>query len=258
MKYIQLVTILFMLVNGCSTASKSPGKKQAGSELNKQKADSILSAKQSSGIDFLAKGTNPVAWSLEMDLDKRFVFTPSDGEVISIQAGNPIKLMDIAAENYRSQDPARPLNIILYTNQFCSGEQSIKVDVIVQGKKYSGCGSYLNNTALQGKWQLEYIYSEKQEAANYPKGLPLLEFDKENKNLSGHDGCNTIHSQVECQGNRIKFATFASTMMGCTNSKAAKIFTSMLSNNVVEYAIKNSQLTIYLIDDGRLLFKKAD
>lgn len=258
MKYIQLLAILFILINSCSTASKSTERKQAGNDLNKQKTDSILAAKQSSGIDFLAKGTNPVAWTLEMDLDKKFVFNPSDGDVISIQAGNPIKLMDVAAESYRSLDPAKHLNIIIYTNQFCAGEQSRKVDVIVQGKKYSGCGSYLSNAGLQGKWQLEYIYSEKQEAVNFPKGLPMLEFDLEKKSLSGHDGCNTIRSQVECQGNRIKFAAFASTLMSCNNQKAEKIFTGMLSNNVVEYAIKNNQLTIYLIDDGRLLFKKIE
>jgi heat shock protein HslJ len=258
MKHVFLLMFISILFDACSPATKSAGKDISNKSANVQRADSILSTKQQSGIDYLAKGTNPVAWTLEMDFDKRFLFSPSDGTPISVQASNPIKLMDVAAESYRSQDPAKPLNIILYTNLFCPGEQSRKVDVIVQGKKYSGCGSYLNNNGLQGKWQLEYIYSEKQDAANYPKGLPMLEFDLKKKSLSGHDGCNTVLSQVECQGNRIKFAAFASTLMSCTNQKAEKIFTNMLSNNVVEYAIKNDQLTIYLIDDGRLLFKKAD
>jgi len=139
-----------------------------------------------------------------------------------------------------------------------SGEKfSKKITVEVDGKRYEGCGQYLSDAALNGKWILEKIGSRTIQAADFAKGLPELVFNLEAGSLAGHDGCNRINGSMEVQGNRIKFGPLASTKMACPGNKAENNFTQKISSQTATYYFTAGQLVLYLIDDSIITFKKA-
>lgn len=250
--------LLLFLFTSCKTGSKSTIKNIVATQRNIMPADSIIN-KQKKGIDLYATGNDPAAWSLEIDFDKMVSFSSSDGTKLDVLPSFDKKEITAGSETYHIKTDAGTMTIQVF-NAACtnpgSGEQySKKAEVTINNKRYTGCGKYLFDHRLNDIWELESIDNIFQSASGYPKGLPRLEFNLQINKMNGSDGCNTISADIEVKGNRIKFYPFTGTRMVC-NTKAEKIFYSMLSNNLVDYYLENNKLVLYLEDDSKLFFKR--
>jgi heat shock protein HslJ len=243
------------LFTACRTGSKTTVEKILTTQRNIMPPDSIIQ-KQKNGIDLYATGDFVAYWTLEIDFDNKISFRSADGTSLDVLPNFEKKEISSGSEKYIIQTNFGAMKIDIY-NSSCSGKVEQfgkKVDVTLKNKTYTGCGKYLFDHRINDIWELESINNETQKAADFQRGLPILEFNLQENNVNGSDGCNKISSTIEMKGNRIKFSPFSSTKMACNKNKAEKIFNELLSNKLVDYYLENNKLIMYLEDDSKLYF----
>ena len=253
---VYLLLVIFI----CSVASCSPSHKTAEDRAREQEQVRLpdsLNNLQQWGVDFIATGNNPASWKLSVDFDKGIDFTGANNYSLSVQ----VVKKDSASTGstaYKGISSAGKIQVIIYDVpcEFQSGIKGKKVDVTVNNTRYTGCGKYLYNSKINDHWVLEKINNKQQEASVFPRGLPHLVLDIKNGKLSGSDGCNRLTGSFEVRGSRISLGPFANTKMACAGNPAEKIFSRWLSNNLVDYLIKNDKLVLYLGDDSSLTFAR--
>ncbi len=257
---IQLIILSFLLYSCFSPSYIHKRNVQAQEKLIIK--DSNLLSNQAQGIDFIAYGENPSPWKLTMDFDKEFVFTSSNSNKLVLQPVLP-STISAAAENYTIIKDNQPILITLFkngcanstNNALLSKNTTIKIKDVV----YSGCGQFLYDYRINEKWTLDYVNNEKQQASNFTKGLPSIQLNIGKEKMIGNDGNNEVSASIEVRGNRIKFSPFQmNSTLQSINNKVTKIFNAYLSNQLVEYRLKDNCLYFYLIDDSQLIFKRVE
>ncbi len=251
--------VLLVLLGSCR-ASKPVNGQQDKPPPAPVLSESMLQ-KQLNGVDFFAKGNVPATWTLEMDFGNIIRFKSVDGADQNSSAVAPVEDPLSKTVSYTTNVTGGQMRIIV-SDDGCTGGQSGEkfnktVVVTVNSKRYEGCGQYLFDPALEGKWILETINSRAMTTADFSSGLPELIFGLAGNRVTGHDGCNTVSSMMEVLGTKIKFKPFISTKMACPNSKAANNFLPLLSNQTIDYYFKDGRLFFYLPDDGMLVFTRG-
>jgi heat shock protein HslJ/uncharacterized membrane protein len=239
--------------------------KKALQKLNKPSPAPILSEslqqKQLNGVDFFARGNIPASWTLEIDFGNIIRFKSLDGTDVNSSAVLPVEIPENKASSYTTNATNGTLNIMVYeeacTDGWSGEKYNKKVVVTVNSKRYEGCGQYLFDASLNGKWILQKINNRTLDAADFAKGFPEIDVQLTKGRLSGHDGCNSINGSFEVLGSKIKFNQLASTQMACLGNKKENEFSQYLSAQTVDYYFKDSQLYFYLTDDSILVFKKG-
>lgn len=257
MKYILLPVLMFSFIS-CGETKQAAAKK----EDSRQSAfTETLQQKQSEGIDLYAKGSTPASWTLEMDFDRIINFRALDGADYKSTPANAVNNEVTGTTTYTTKANKGDMLITLYKENctdLMSGQKfNKKITVKVDGKLYEGCGQYLSDANLGSKWILSKIGNRTITASEFSKGLPELVFDPDGGKLSGHDGCNRITGSIEVQGNRIQFSPLAGTKMACPGNNKDNDFIQKLSGQTASYFFRDGELTLYLIDDSTISFKKA-
>jgi heat shock protein HslJ/uncharacterized membrane protein len=250
---------MLLLFAGCksSQSAQSKGEKPLPPPVLPEN----LLQKQLNGVDFFAKGGLPVSWTLEMDFGNLFRFKSLDGKDVNSSAVSPVDQPGNKGVSYTSKSTNGDLNIFI-SGEGCtdaiSGEKyNKKVVVTVNGKRYEGCGQYLFDAALDGKWVLEKINNRTLAASDFAKGLPRFVFELAQNKVTGHDGCNLVSSTLEVLGSKIKFNAFTGTKMACPGNKPGNEFLHLLSSQTVDYYFKDGQLFFYLPDDSIIVFGRG-
>ncbi len=254
-----IIPVLFFAA--CKTGSKTSINKIVTAQRNIMPSDSMIQ-KQKKGIDLIGTGITPLTWSLEIDFDKMVSFSSADGNNLYLLPAFEKKEINAEMERYRIKTDLGPMIIEVFSSA-CQGtgigEQfNKKIEVTINNKRYTGCGKYLFDHRLNDSWILESVNNIKQSAADFSKGLPRMEFNLLTNKMNGSDGCNNINSTIEVKGTRINFSPFAGTRMACNNNPVEKIFSTMLSNKLVDYFMENNKLILYLEDDSKLYFKRRE
>ncbi|RYY68558.1 MAG: META domain-containing protein [Chitinophagaceae bacterium] len=256
MKHFIILPLLVLFL-ACSSTKKTTAKKEAD---NQTLLAETMQQKQAAGIDLFAKGSSPASWNLEIDFDRIIRFQSLDG---TDYKSSPVPAVEDAAKQisvYTTRAGKANMVISLFketcTDAITGEKFSRKITVEVDGKKYEGCGQYLSDANLEGKWIMEKIGSSSLKPGDFAKGLPELEFKLSSGAISGHDGCNRLSGTMEVQGNQVRFSPIVSTKMACPGNKAEYQFLSKISNQVATYFFKDGQLVLYLIDDSTLVLRK--
>ncbi|MEO6405359.1 MAG: META domain-containing protein [Ferruginibacter sp.] len=216
--------------------------------------DSLVN-KMKQGVDFFATGNFPVQWSASINTIDEIKFYAADGSSVRVLAVAPVKLSSIAASNYHIKTSNSLLDIMVYESA-CAGGKQRKVEVTLNKKLYTGCGQYLYDPALKGKWILDKVNNIPQAAIDYASGLPFLDFNLETNKVAGNDGCNRISGSIELFGKQIRFSPFNIAQKGCKNNAMEKIYNQMLSNQLISYQVKNNYLMLSLPDDKLINFRR--
>ncbi|RYY43470.1 MAG: META domain-containing protein, partial [Chitinophagaceae bacterium] len=200
-----LLYLLLLSAVGCTAPKDATINKPAAAEGG---LSDVLQQKQAQGIDFYAKGAQPASWTLDIDFDKILRFQSLDGTDYKSTPVQPVVDKLNKTATYTTKAGKGNIVIILF-NESCtdgiSGERfSKRIRVDVDGKSYTGCGQYLYDNKLEGKWVVEKIDQQIVSAKDFAKGLPELSFNLNSGTLSGNDGCNSITGSIEVMGNRIK------------------------------------------------------
>lgn len=258
MKNLMALALLIIMVSCNSTKNSAAKKEDSKTPVTLTES---LQLKQQQGIDLYAKGSIPASWTLEMDYDKIIRFQSLDGADFRSSPVPPVENKTNGSVSYTSKATNGNMVISLFKEgctDALSGEKfNQKITVEVDGKKYEGCGQYLFDAALNGKWILQNVIGNPVTAKEFAKGLPEISFNLAGNTISGHDGCNNFNGSITVMGNQIKFSAIGSTKMACpANNKDAE-FISKISNQVATYYFKDGLLYLYLIDDSTLGFSRG-
>lgn len=225
------------------------------------KLSESLLKKQLDGIDFFARGNIPASWTLEMEFGNLIRFNSLDGTNATSTAVGPQFLPGQNATSFTSKVTNGQITILVY-DQACvdglSGENyDKKVVVTLNNKRFEGCGQYLFDASLNGKWILQKINNKNLAASDFSRGLPIVDLQVQQGKISGHDGCNSINGIFEVLGSKIKFYPLASTKTACPVNRIESDISRKLSDHTVDYYFKDGQLYLYLQDDSILVFSKG-
>lgn len=210
---------------------------------------------QLKGIDFIAQGNEPAAWKLSLDFERNFIFKPSDSRTLITSAA--VADTQTGKIMYATQTDDGPMKIIVYSeqcNSMANEPASVRTEVYLNNKLYRGCGKYLYDFLLNDIWELQQKDDKEIPKADYKKQLPRIEFDLVQHKMMGYDGCNNIQASITINGNHINFSSINGVGNNCATST---IFAGKISNRTIDYTIKDDLLTLYLIDDSKLIFKKV-
>ena len=213
-----------------------------------------LTRKQQTGVDFYASGTSPVNWTLELSPKKAFVFTTT---TLGRKEFYPIAPNEDATGKlrYTTYGMAGAVIINVYTESCIETQR--KVDVALNGITYTGCGNDLYDYRLSDIWVLTKAGSTTFKVADFPKGLPRLVLNVPGHVMKGTDGCNNISASIMLKGSRLVFGEVKG-MTGCSHPMIEKIYKINLSNQSVDYYIRDGKLYFYLADDSVLCFARSD
>lgn len=258
MKFLPAALLPLFMLASC-TSSRRPAKQEP--VVQSTALATSLASKQLEGIDFFAKGNTPATWALEIDFGNLIRFNPLDDAAVTSTAVQPQFLPEQNAAVYTSK--ATNGDIVIHVkNEPCtdliSGDKfDKKVTITVNDKRYEGCGQYLFDARIDGKWILQKINNQNLLASDFAKGLPAIHLALEQRKLAGHDGCNNLGGTFELLGSKIKFGPLALTKMACPGNKAGNEIAALLSGQIVDYYFTNGQLFFYLQDDSILVFDRG-
>lgn len=257
------ITFLFLTAISFAACSNSKNAASGNKPSTTEELNTANAAKQmmQAGNDFYANGNTPVNWGMQINFKDKITFTSDDGLALSFAANTLIAAQQGTKTTYTGKTSAGNISIAM-ENGMCTVSTIRKVyqksvTVTINQKVYSGCGSFLADNNLEGKWNLEKIGTNPINAADYNK-VPSFSFDLAKNRISGNDGCNSMGGAIEVQGSKIKFSAMMSTKMACLKGKNIEsIINTGISNKVADYYFKEGKLYLYLIDDTLLVFTRG-
>ena len=258
MKYILLAMLSLLLLNACSNTKNIPSKTEAKNKAVQQSPE-IINLVQS-GVDFFAQGNQPSNWTLTINIDDTVRFFAEDGLALKFAYNQLKKDENEERRIYTVTLKSGNVKIEIY-EKICTVTTirevfKKEVKVVFNSTTYSGCGKFLADNNLEGKWLLEKIGFTAIIPTEYNK-VPEIDIDIINGTIAGNDGCNNMRGKIEVQGKRIQFSPLSITKMGCKKKSIEKIINGQVNGQLVSYYFKDGKLYLYLPDDSSLVFKKA-
>lgn len=257
MKAVYFPIVLMISLFSCNNTKNIPSTVTTQQQKVQTQELNIL---QQSGVDFLANGNDPTNWKLSMSLDDTVRFSAEDGLALKF-AYNQLKKNETDGKKIYTVALKSGNVTIEITEKICTVttiRETFKKEVTVKfnNTTYSGCGKFLADLNLNGKWLLEKIGFTPIIVTEYNK-VPEMNIDIVEGTVSGNDGCNGIRGKIEVQGKRIQFSQLAGTKMACNKKSIAQIVAAQINNQLVSYYFKDGKLHLYLPDDSLLIFKKS-
>lgn len=257
MKYFLPVLLVMFLVSCAS--SRQPAVNNTA-QATAPLSESLLQ-KQLNGIDFFAKGNVASSWTVEIEFGNLVRFNSLDGAAVTATAVQPQFQKEKNTATYSSKATTGELVIVVQdepcTDKMSGETYNKKVVVTVNNKRYEGCGQYLFDARLNGKWILQKINNKQLVPSDFAKGLPAITLAVEEGKISGHDGCNNLSGSFEILGSKIRFNQLATTKMACPGNKNENEIAALLSSQIIDYYFTNDQLFFSLQDDSILVFDKG-
>ncbi len=216
------------------------------------------------GVDFFGKGNEP-NWTLELDLEKNFVFSMMEGFNISTPAVEGIKDHDLTLYRAKSESGELIITVIRENCQDNMSGENFPYKVRVEAKKsaddkfqtFEGCGKFLADLRLYDIWVMEEMTGFNLKKEKLQKGAPQFEFILSDMRFNGHAGCNSFSGNITVSGNKITFGPLLGTLMSCQNMKVEKAVVSALDQKTVTYSIDKLKLTL-VSGKTKMVFKKVD
>ncbi len=258
MKKVFIASYVILLLLSCSNTKNTPVIKNSN-KADIQKSSDFKNLQQS-GVDFLAQGNEPSNWRLTIDYDDTVRFTADDGLALKFAFNQLKKDINRERQFYTVELKSGNVKIEIY-EKICTVATirevfKRQVNVTFNSITYVGCGKFLADNNLQGKWVLEKIGTTSIIPNEYNK-VPEINLDIIEGSMSGNNGCNSIGGKIEVQGKRIQFANLLMTKMACNKKSIDKIIAGQITGQLVSYYFKDGKLFLYLPDDSLLVFKRT-
>ncbi|MBA4252195.1 MAG: hypothetical protein C0425_11745 [Chlorobiaceae bacterium] len=231
-------------------------------ENNTERNLEVFQKKFESGVDFIARGTEPF-WGLDLDFKNSAVWILAD-DMKEVVFNNPKKIRNKSKDTLRfvAKNSKEKIKIEI-TRKACSDNMSDlvythSVKVTIGEKVYNGCGYYLYDTRLHDIWVLQNFKGKEIDKNIFAGELPRIEPKPLEEKFVGFAGCNNMFGNVFFKGNSISFNSIASTKMYCElTNKFEQEFLSMLQKKM-KYKIENNKLTFSRKGKPVMVFKKID
>jgi len=225
----------------------------------------FLNEKWKNGVVFYAIGNEP-SWSININKNKSALFKSHDGEQYTATSISRLASIDTKSITYRSVNDQGEI-IITLSKEKCADTMSddafsysVSSQLKLKGEKefetYRGCGNFVPDPRLNGKWLIVKADSLAIDKLQLIK-LPELSIDVYKNLVSGNDGCNLFNGSVEFQDNEIIFGMIAGTMMACPNMDASSIITKSFVDKKLRFEFKKN-LFFYEKEKEVMILKPAE
>jgi heat shock protein HslJ len=185
----------------------------------------------------------------------------SDGAVTNIRVVNPTRITATFAR-YGSSDalccPSRRSTVEYNIRQDevpdLAATNVTTAPMTQTGQQVQG-GDTNNASPLFGKrWVLRKIGTQKLSADK-----PYIEFDREQKKVSGDAGCNRFSGGIEISGTSLKLSRMISTKRACLSAETSNLETDFLRSleTVTRFEAQGNTLRLYAADGAVLAFEAA-
>ena len=241
----------------------------ATKNLKKNESDhpkaAFLNEKWKKGIVFYAIGNEP-SWSINIKKNKGVLFTSQDGQQYTATSISRLASIDTKSITYRSVNEQGEMLITL-SKEKCgdtmsddSFSYSVSGQIKLKGKKefetYKGCGNFVPDPRLNGKWIIAKVDTLAIDNQQLIK-IPELRIDVYKGMVSGNDGCNLFNGSLENQDNEIIFGMMAVTMMACPNMYTSSIITKSFVDKKLRFELKEN-LFFYQGNKEIMMLKQAE
>ncbi len=254
-----LLFILILIFVGC-TSTKNILVKKPTTVGNQIEQTGEIKNLQQTGVDFFAQGNQPSNWTLTMNYDDTVRFSAEDGLALKFAYSQLKKVVNDERKRFTITLKSGNVQIEIL-EKICTVTTmrevfKKEVSISFNNIKYTGCGKFLADNNLQGKWLLEKIGYTPIVPTGY-RIVPQLNLDIVEGVISGNDGCNSIKGKIEVQGKRIQFSKLSVTKTKCNKKNIEKIIAAEVNDQIVSYYFKEGKLYLYLPDDSLLIFRKT-
>ncbi|MDX5349077.1 MAG: META domain-containing protein [Hymenobacteraceae bacterium] len=225
-------------------------------------SEEVWQDKQQEGIDFIAVGSSP-DWLLEIDNEKLLQFkTHASAKLdVSTPAVKPERSATGDTLYYNVQTEIGALEIVLQkkpcTNNLYGSDFSYAVEVKVSGTPFEGCGKFLNDNRINGKWTLQMLNNQVVEPDSVTKNAPFIDFQANSSRVTGNAGCNRFSGNVFAQGSQLRFSPLTTTRMACPKLETEQKFMKVLNSQNLTFAIDPDRLTLFENGKPVAVFKRS-
>lgn len=236
-------------INNAAYVLHLSAKKKAIRFESDDPAIKLLMRKWDEGIVFQAKG-NDGNWVLEMKNSDSISFISPKGVLYKFKPAQPLPSLDPAILDYRIVSKEAEI-ILQLTEEPCKlnagdQKQTFKVSLnFKEGKKkesqkLEGCGAFVPNYNLSGKWKIIEVEGTEINDDSFPNKEGYLIMDPYEGTVSGNDGCNGFFGKMTVKENQISFGPTAGTLMACTNADLSAALRGAISDMTVQYQLSNT------------------
>jgi heat shock protein HslJ len=264
-KNIFYILCLLVLVESCKSAKKITRTAAPVAKVETTDKMRIDARKWKDGIDFYAVG-NESDWSVDIDQQNEIRFSTKDGDKL-IFFKNDVNWLSDMEYSFTASDEAVEFSFNA-REQECSESipakqfaYSVTINVNLKGESkkttYTGCGSFVPDYGLDGKWKLEQLGNEKAIGTDFYGKIPVFTFDMEKLQFGGSSGCNMISGKIIMGPGKLRFDQFISTKMACKQGKEGELKQALDATRF--YLLEVDKLT--LKDENQqilLVFTKAE
>ncbi len=203
------------------------------------------------GILFYSTGNEPF-WSLRINRDSTISFDLLGEDKLNFTGYSSSKAMDANVMRVDSRTESASLSARIMeskcTDNMSGKESPYDVEITIRRgnggeKTFSGCGMYVPDFRLSGKWILKKIGAENIDEAAYGERIPFLEFNMADLKVSGVAGCNRVFGPVRNEGSYLRLGNLASTLMACPdNMRESDIIKGLQSST--QYIVQENELIL--------------
>ncbi len=215
-------------------------------------ADDSLKQKRrayDAGVIF-AGGGEGYSWGVAIFRDKAIKFRATGDRSLNTPTSRLVQNLNSQTMTYTAEVESGSISVTIIPEECTNkvtGETNYSVEVKVrkgveeQFTVLNGCGRFVPDYGLEGKWYLYKIGNSVIDRDAFSVNLPYLEFVPDSALVRGISGCNRIYSKYTQEGNRFKIGYLVSTEMGCPEE--------MRENEIIS-GLRNA--TTYSLIDGEL------
>lgn len=109
------------------------------------------------------------------------------------------------------------------------------------------------DSRLHNIWAVEMVNGIVLNAADFQRGLPVIEIYVAESRIGGHDGCNQIMGSFTATSEAISFYQLAGSMMACPETKSAVQMGMLLSGQTFTYRFGKGKL--FLMQNGNTVLQ---
>ena len=228
--------------------------------LSPEKPDESA-AKPQSNVDFKATGNEPF-WVLEIDFDQRMRFKDLNGLELITPVPTATYPQDDVTEWKATTEQGELL--VTVTQKKCQDTMSDErsgYQVQVQASTdtteayaYAGCGRYLGDYQVNGKWLLSRLNGQ---PVDEGAEAPYLALQLAENRAGGFGGCNRFTGSMALKDSALEFGALAATKMACPTLSNESAFLRALSEQSLSFRIDGQQLWLSS-DSVELVLRAAE
>jgi heat shock protein HslJ len=230
-------------------------------------AKSISNGPASSAIYFKANGVDPL-WTLTISQYQVDFRTQASGfEPFSAPHMEPIKAMDSNIKLYRLHSGTAEMEVEL-AQMLCQNENSrerfpyaitiaLKESGDTTATYFTGCGLYVTDSDLSGRWVLEQLKGDSVFASQFNDTLPYLQLHANGNSFSGYGGCNTINGRLYSERSLLRFTDMVLSRRPCATKPEEDKFINALQFST-QFVLEGDKLVLSNPGGRLLVFRRAD